>query len=506
MSAGRGSAIVINPALLEWSKKLIACPSVTDRGTRAIVELCARELLAPAGINAQLLPSARCGSEQLNLIAIVPGACADAPPLVFNTHLDTVAPGDSRLWTACDGDPFKPSLSQGRIYGLGAADTKLDFAAKAIALVENHKPHRTVYLVATFGEESGLRGAKELADTGLLAPPGLTFVGEPSSLALITANRGLNVFRLVVEGQAQPLGDAKTVRLASFVGAAAHSSTPHLGRNAIESALRFLVDHPELQVVELAGGDAVNKVPALCQALVAGKREISLGETATPSGAAPLRPAEWSDSLNALDEAAAPREAGVLERAPLKGASRGERRGAVPVGMLRALLDFIDRLAPDTRQMHSAAPDSTGRGLTCNAGVIHYAGSRSQLEFELRQPPDISQQEVAGAVEAVVESFKREFPKLRFELVKLRANPGFRAAPMSETVALATRAMAQAGLEVATGEKAGCTEAGIYAAVGLQPVVFGPGPSTGVIHAPNEYNLVSEVEAAARVYRLLLHM
>jgi acetylornithine deacetylase/succinyl-diaminopimelate desuccinylase-like protein len=35
-------------------------------------------------------------------------------------------------------------------------------------------------------------------------------------------------------------------------------------------------------------------------------------------------------------------------------------------------------------------------------------------------------------------------------------------------------------------------------------VVFGPGPSTGVIHAPNEYNLIGDVDGALRFYLELL--
>jgi len=65
-------------------------------------------------------------------------------------------------------------------------------------------------------------------------------------------------------------------------------------------------------------------------------------------------------------------------------------------------------------------------------------------------------------------------------------------------------ALARAQLPLETGVKAGCTEAGVYAAAGLHPIVFGPGPSTGVIHAPNEYNLLSEVEGAISFYRALL--
>jgi acetylornithine deacetylase/succinyl-diaminopimelate desuccinylase-like protein len=75
-----------------------------------------------------------------------------------------------------------------------------------------------------------------------------------------------------------------------------------------------------------------------------------------------------------------------------------------------------------------------------------------------------------------------------------------------ETVELAMAALAAADLPLETGVKAGCTEAGVYASAGINPVVFGPGPSTGVIHAPNEYNLASEVEGAVRFYRELLQL
>jgi acetylornithine deacetylase/succinyl-diaminopimelate desuccinylase-like protein len=69
------------------------------------------------------------------------------------------------------------------------------------------------------------------------------------------------------------------------------------------------------------------------------------------------------------------------------------------------------------------------------------------------------------------------------------------------------QALTQAGMPLATGVKTGCTEAGVYAVeAGLVPIVIGPGPSTGVIHAPNEYNFVADVEAAARFYRALLDM
>jgi acetylornithine deacetylase/succinyl-diaminopimelate desuccinylase-like protein len=73
-------------------------------------------------------------------------------------------------------------------------------------------------------------------------------------------------------------------------------------------------------------------------------------------------------------------------------------------------------------------------------------------------------------------------------------------------VRLALKARAAAHLALKTNVKAGCTEAGVDAAAGLKPIVFGPGPSTGVIHAPNEYNLLTDVAGAVRFYQELLRL
>jgi acetylornithine deacetylase/succinyl-diaminopimelate desuccinylase-like protein len=100
----------------------------------------------------------------------------------------------------------------------------------------------------------------------------------------------------------------------------------------------------------------------------------------------------------------------------------------------------------------------------------------------------------------------RDFPGLTFNLREVRVSPGYRAPLDSEVVTLAMQAQAAAALPLVNTVKTGCTEAGVYAAAGLSPVVFGPGPSAGIIHAPNEYNLLAEVEAAARFYTELLQL
>lgn len=455
----------MEPGLLEWCKRLIAFPSVTANGTRGIAQWCAAQMLAPSGISARLLPSTRHGSENVNLMAIIPGRDAALAPLIFNTHLDTVPPGDPALWTACASEPLRPQIVGDRIYGLGSADTKLDFAAKVTALA-GRRPRRTVYLLGTFGEERGLLGAKELAASGMLPPRGLAFVGEPSGLAIVTAHKGLSVFELKI-GFSPVRCDAEAVRRMVFKGRSTHSSTPHLGDNAIKKALAAIRLRPEVEILAFNGGDAVNKVPAICEVMVSETESIAADETAA-------------------DEAA--------------------REFAMPREALAALDHFIAGLERFAETSGPAEDDFPAPTLTCNPGVVRSSERAITLEFELRPPPLLSLEAVRSGIAALSDGLARDFPDLVVELRELRASPGYRAPLDSEVVTVGMEAQTRAGILISHSVKSGCTEAGVYAAAGLAPVIFGPGPFEGNIHAPNEFNLLSEVELAVRFYTAVLEL
>ncbi|HVB80189.1 MAG TPA: M20/M25/M40 family metallo-hydrolase [Candidatus Binataceae bacterium] len=462
----------MDTALLEWCRRLIACRSVTAEGTRRIAELCAREMLAPAGVAARLIPSTREGDEQVNLIAAVRGRDPSLRPIVLNTHLDTVPPGAPQLWTACDGDPFAARVDGDRIYGLGAADTKLDFAAKVFALTTVGTPRRDVYLAGSFGEEHGLTGAKEIVEAATLSAGAMAFVGEPSRLEVVTAHKGLMVFELKLGFKPLRVDEAMQARRLTFAGRAAHSSTPALGINAIEVALAAMAISFKLNLAAISGGTAVNVVPARCDVVAATEAALDL-----PIGGA-IEVADFGGP--------------VAEIIPLEAVITTTR-------FIAALRKYAD--GGGGLESGYAAPT-----LTCNPGVIRSASGSMTLEFELRPPPGLALDQVRAGVARVTEEISRDAVGVSVALGERRANPGFRAAAASETVEIAMGALAGAGLALNSGVKSGCTEAGIYAAAGLDPVVIGPGPSTGVIHAPNEYNFLSDVEAAVRFYRALLEM
>ncbi|MGA8570282.1 MAG: M20/M25/M40 family metallo-hydrolase [Candidatus Binataceae bacterium] len=462
----------MDAALLEWCRRLVACRSVTGEGTRQIAQLCASEMLAPAGIAARLIPSTREGAEQVNLVAAIRGRDSSLKPVVLNTHLDTVPPGTPELWTACGGDPFAARVDGDRIYGLGAADTKLDFVAKVFALTAIGTPRRDVHLIGSFGEEHGLTGAKEIVEAAILPAGAMTFVGEPSRLEVITAHKGLMVFELRLGFTPLRIDEPMQVRRLTFAGKAAHSSTPALGINAIEIALEAMAINLKLNLAAISGGTAVNVVPARCDVVVATDAALDV-----PIG-------------------------GAIEAATFEG----RIAEIIPLEVVTTMLRFISALRKYADTGGGDVPGYAAPTLTCNPGVIRSASGSMTLEFELRPPPGLALDDVRTGVARVVEEISRTAAGVSVALGEKRANPGFRAAAASETVEIAMGALASAGLELNSGVKAGCTEAGIYAAAGLEPVVIGPGPSTGVIHAPNEYNFLSDVEAAVRFYRALLDM
>ncbi|WP_435116460.1 M20/M25/M40 family metallo-hydrolase [Halolamina sp. C58] len=198
-----------------------------------------------------------------------------SPHLVFNTHIDTVA-------------PHVPFEREGEtIRGRGACDAKGPLAALLSAFLDAEIERGTLTLAVTPDEETLSTGAHALM-TGEVAPggPGETgasveplsasdpepdafVVGEPTGLDVCTAARGRFEGTIVVDG------------------VAAHAASPASGVNAVSAAGRLLsaldsfdnVDaHPQLGDATLVptgieGGESTNQVPARC-AITVDRRSV----------------------------------------------------------------------------------------------------------------------------------------------------------------------------------------------------------------------------------------
>ncbi|HYD30280.1 MAG TPA: acetylornithine deacetylase [Azospirillaceae bacterium] len=191
----------------------------------------------------------------------------DQGGVVLSGHTDVV-PVTDQSW---DSDPFTLTQRDGRFYGRGTADMK-GFLACALALVPDFRASGLkvpIHLALSFDEEVGCLGVPALIRDVMdnLPRPRLVLVGEPTSMRLVNAHKGIRAYHTVVTGKE------------------AHSGLPHLGVNAISFAaeiVRFLdakaeelASRPDpasafeppwttLNVGRIEGGTALNIIARTC--------------------------------------------------------------------------------------------------------------------------------------------------------------------------------------------------------------------------------------------------
>ena len=142
---------------------------------------------------------------------------AGGPTLLLDAHLDTVQVTEPAAWTH---DPFGGQVAEGRLWGLGAADTKGSLAAMIVAAEALDGFAGTLLVSASVCEEDVTGAALgELLDR---SEADLVVVGEPTSLRLGVGQKGRA--GVVVETR----------------GKIAHSSSPDLGRNAVTRMMEEL--------------------------------------------------------------------------------------------------------------------------------------------------------------------------------------------------------------------------------------------------------------------------
>jgi succinyl-diaminopimelate desuccinylase len=192
------------------------------------------------------------------LLAETGAKAPEAPCVVFHGHLDVV-PGQP--------EQFTPRIEGDRLIGRGAYDMKGGLAAMMCALKDLDDQHSVrVRLICVPDEESEDLDERS-TDTAVSRGLGGTFAitGEPTDLHIGVQAKGVLVMRIVVHGRA------------------AHSSTPWLGDNAVLKAVDVfraieslpfsresseLFDRPSINLGRIEGGDALNKVPDLCEMAV----------------------------------------------------------------------------------------------------------------------------------------------------------------------------------------------------------------------------------------------
>ena len=179
--------------------------------------------------------------------------------LLLTSHMDTVPVCSG--WTR---KPFKAVEANGRIYGLGANDTKGSLAAMIDTVTnlnddELDELNGRVVFAGTVQEETTNLGIWQIMEK--IGKVDAAVVGEPTGLNICTAMRGLMILKLTAKGRS------------------AHASRPNQGINAIYKScediqrllgLKFAKSHnllgkPSIAVTLINGGAKSNVIPGECE-------------------------------------------------------------------------------------------------------------------------------------------------------------------------------------------------------------------------------------------------
>ncbi len=183
-----------------------------------------------------------------------------SPRLVVNAHLDTVPPNAD--WTT---DPFVPTIIGGRLYALGAADTK-GAAAAILAALEETTPKDTGILF------SGDEEFSSIAMRSFIAGPHSNgvervIVCEPTNLAVGTRHRGFVAFDVTISS---PGGhSSRADAMDSPIGTLARIAVAYddWGRRHRTSGTAGFLGMC-MNLAKLDGGVAFNVIPAQVKLVV----------------------------------------------------------------------------------------------------------------------------------------------------------------------------------------------------------------------------------------------
>jgi putative selenium metabolism hydrolase len=153
-----------------------------------------------------------------SVIGLIAGA-EPGPTLLLDAHIDTVGIAGGIAWSH---DPFAATLVDDAIVGRGAADMKGALAAMiyGAASVDRTRLHGRFAVSATTMEE--VFEGVTLGDVMRRLQPDFVVVGEATGLNINRGGRGRAELQLTTTGRP------------------AHSSSPHLGRNAVKEMVRVI--------------------------------------------------------------------------------------------------------------------------------------------------------------------------------------------------------------------------------------------------------------------------
>lgn len=239
-----------------------------------------------------------------NLLVRKPGTGGrdDGPIVVLQAHLDMVQEKNADVDHDFGVDPIVPVRDGDWLKAKGTtlgADNGIGVASMLALIEDDETAHGPLELLFTVDEETGLTGARSLADDLLEGRLLINLDSEEAGVVTIgCAGGGDSELRLPVGTESASSGPALTLRVGGLKGGHSGVDIHRQRGNAIRIAVRALIagiDASGGRVVDLRGGNARNAIPREASATL---------RLSTPDGELPCRQAMEAELAVATRELA----------------------------------------------------------------------------------------------------------------------------------------------------------------------------------------------------------
>ncbi|NLG78370.1 MAG: ArgE/DapE family deacylase [Firmicutes bacterium] len=184
---------------VEFLRSLVKIPSVnpSEQWEKPLADYLAREFRTMGMSVDQIEPQ----PGRVSNVARLEGAGREGRTLLFDSHLDTVPPGDEAAWRF---PPFSATVWDGKVFGRGAKDCKLGIASSVIAVRALQscgiRLKGTVLISTTADEETGGHlGIHKLIEEGLIKADWAVY-GEGMPDKVVIGHKGLLQIRITTRG------------------------------------------------------------------------------------------------------------------------------------------------------------------------------------------------------------------------------------------------------------------------------------------------------------------
>lgn len=186
------------------------------------------------------------------------------PALCLNACIDTAPFGDESAWSH---SPTAAALRDGRLYGRGAADSKIAVAIfshlAAKILRSSGLKQGELFVVFDAEEHSGeFTGIKRFLETAPRKPDAV-FIGYPGNKNLVVGSRGFARAIINVHGKSAHSG-SKSVKGFNAIQKMARLVDAIYTRDLPKETLPDFSFGAEVNVTEIKGGEGFSVIPDLC--------------------------------------------------------------------------------------------------------------------------------------------------------------------------------------------------------------------------------------------------